>query len=129
MDSMFGRYESLNAAAAGPLCWRQILARPSASPLPFEPYYRECMNGAPDAASTHRGESRGATRADERLFAHAWGEDGDAILSWFEEGETLCESVMLELAMVEIDAEERREERPSGFFRSLAVATGLLPAY
>jgi hypothetical protein len=114
-----------------PLNGWKILEDRRTSLLPFERYYAELFLTACFPAESARAMERPAERVAWPLAPAGggkadrkpWGENTTFIESWFEKGETLSQSET-ELSIDEPD----RWTRALAWVRTLAAATGILPA-
>ena len=113
-------------AAPAPLRWWAILAREDSSCLPFAGYFDELTA----AEAGNEEEIMKTERIIEPItntwqphHAESWGRNTEFIEDWFEEGEQIVNSK----EELEID-EPAQWERVLHWMRSVAVATGLMPA-
>jgi len=124
--------------ANAPVCWWQIMNRAVPAPMPFQDLYQEWLLGSeppPFKESTMETTKRNQTRATATQQAedNVWGDDAPFVDEWFGEGDNFCErkpmqALELELEMGREQDREERLDRALGWMRSLAVATGLVPA-
>lgn len=122
---------SRGSVALGPLCWREIMESDESSCLPFAGYFeelaREALLSAVDAG--YEEEIMKTDRIIEPVTEWqsfdrtAWGDNTEFVEDWFEEGEQIVNSK----EELEID-EPANWERVLHWMRSIAVATGMMPA-
>ncbi len=130
------------STADEPQYWWRIMNREEAAPMPFQNLFEEWLL-VPEPPSTTEATMETVKRVEEQVRQSAaaeqreneiWGDDDPPFVDeWFGEGDNFCESKpmqALELEM-EMGREQEREERIDRaltWMRSLAVATGLVPA-
>ena len=120
-----------DTAAFAPLRWLAILESDESTCLPFRGYFeemaREALKGVVETG--YEEEKMNTERIIEPIMdlqprrSISWGHNTEFIEDWFEEGEQIVNSK----EELEID-EPANWERVLHWMRSVAVATGLMPA-